>query len=120
MLKNGLTVSNRQSEAYMSDAVVYAAAAQIRNINLMSALGAPASFLRIIATQTSELWFKKPGKNEMRYYEGLTAALGLNINDENVEYFRVIPSAYPCTITYYASAYTPPANPPVARDQRHQ
>lgn len=121
VLRNGITTSDRQTETYTSDSVTYTVlggAASIRNISLLAAMGAPASFVRVIANQACEFWFKKPGQNEKRYYEGLVANVGLNLTNENIEYIRLVPAAYPCTFSYYASAYLPAANKPVNKDTR--
>ena len=108
-LVKGIAVSNKQTDKIFTDQFILTAVTDPkRMIDLRSKLNGPASFVRIISSGVSQLFFRKQLPNgredtEQRYWEGLAAGVALNVTDESITFIRVVPAGFPNTITIMAS-----------------
>lgn len=108
--KGSLITKVKQATGVYVDTIIYNNLNQIREIDFTQKLGAPASFMRIVATQTSQMDFKNwSEKHDQKITEwktdpeGLTALIIRRYHDENLEMIRILPTAYPCTVRIWAS-----------------
>ena len=73
-------------------------------IDVTSGIGGPARFLRILSNINGTLFLVKKGDaTEIQIHHLVIANVAIRIYDEDVERFRVEPTAYPVTIQYTCS-----------------
>jgi hypothetical protein len=107
-LATGITTQDRQIERSDSYRKTYLTVNDVEQITFTERLrGSPAIFARIIVNTNATMKYKKSGEEERDFDEGLTANIASLWRNENLEWIKIYPAAYPAIITVFSSGYSP-------------